>query len=173
MRTQFSAVVAFSAVLLAAGLSQAAPSGGGSNNSTDSATANVTATVVAPITLNKTSDLSFGTFTSDTAACTVAVSANNTQTVTGNCAPLSGSTISAAAFTVGGSGNRNFTTNVSATSPTLSDGAGHTMGLTLQNNAPTHLTNGAATINVYGSLAVAANQAAGSYADTVTVTVSY
>ncbi len=171
MRTQFSAVVAFSSVLLAAGLSQAA--GSSTNNSTDSATANVTATIVAPITLTKTSDLSFGTFTSDAAACTVAVSASNTQTVTGNCAPLSGSTISAAAFTVGGSGNRSFTTNVSATSANLSDGAGHTMALSLQNNAPTHLTNGSATINVYGSLAVAANQAAGSYADTVTVTVSY
>jgi spore coat protein U-like protein len=47
------------------------------------------------------------------------------------------------------------------------------MALTLQNNAPTHLTNGAATINVYGSLAVAGNQVAGSYTDTVTVTVAY
>jgi spore coat protein U-like protein len=169
MRIQFSAIVAFSTVLLAAGLSQAAAN----SNTTDTETANVTATVVAPITLTKTSDLSFGTFTSDTSACTVAIGATSTQTITGNCAALSGSATSAAAFTVGGSGNRSFTTNVSATSASLSDGAGHTMGLTLQNNAPTHLTNGAATINVYGSLAVAANQAAGSYTDTVNVTVSY
>jgi spore coat protein U-like protein len=168
MRIQLS-LVAFTAVWLAAGLSQAA----GNNNSTDTETANVTATVVAPITLTKTSDLSFGSFTSDSAACTVAIGSTSTQTITGNCAPLSGSAVSAAAFTVGGSGNRSFTTNVSATSANLSDGAGHTMALSLQNNAPTHLTNGAATINVYGSLAVAANQAAGSYTDTVNVTVSY
>jgi spore coat protein U-like protein len=169
MRSKISAA-AFGAVLLAAGLSQAATV---SNNNTASATANVTANVVAPITLIKTSDLSFGDFTSDKAACTVAVGATSTQTITGNCASLSSGTVSSAAFTVGGSGNRSFTTNVSATSPNLSDGAGHTMALTLQNNAPTHLTNGAATINVYGSLAVGANQAAGAYADTVTVTVSY
>lgn len=167
-----SAIVAFSSVLLAAGLSQAAPGSGNSNNSA-SATANVTANVVAPITIIKTSDLSFGDFTSDKAACTVAVSARDVQTITGNCASLGSGTVSAASFTVGGSGNRSFTTNVAATSPNLSDGAGHTMALTLQNNAPTHLTNGAAQIDVYGSLAVAANQAAGSYADTVTVTVSY
>lgn len=164
------AIIAFSTVLLAAGLSQAAT--GNSNNSA-SATANVTANVVAPITLTKNSDLSFGDFTSDKAACTVAVGANDAQTITGNCASLGSGTVSAASFAVGGSGNRSFTTNVSATSPNLSDGAGHTMALTLQNSAPTHLTNGAALIDVYGSLAVAANQAAGSYADTVTVTVSY
>jgi spore coat protein U-like protein len=163
------ALVAFSGVLLAAGLSQAAQSG----DNTASATANVNANVVAPITLIKTSDLSFGDFTSDSGACTVAVNATSVQSITGNCASLSSGTVSAAAFTVGGSGNRSFTTNVVATSPNLSDGAGHTMGLTLQNNAPTHLNNGAATISVYGSLAVGANQAAGSYADTVTVTVSY
>jgi len=167
------AIVAFSSVLLAAGLSQAAPGGGGGGGNTGSATANVTATVVAPITLTKTSDLSFGDFTSDTAPCTVSIGATSTQTITGNCAPLGSGSVSAAAFTVGGSGNRSFTTNVSATSPNLSDGAGHTMGLTLQSNAPTHLTNGAATVNVYGSLAVAGNQVAGSYTDTVTVTVSY
>jgi len=168
---RISAIVAFSSVLLAAGLSQAA--GTGTSNNSASATANVTANVVAPITLTKTSDLSFGDFTSDKAGCTVAVSAADVQTITGNCASLGSGTVSAASFTVGGSGNRSFTTNVAATSANLSDGAGHTMALTLQNNAPTHLTNGAATINVYGSLAVAANQAAGSYADTVTVTVSY
>ncbi len=164
-----SAMAAFGTVLLAAGLSQAAP---GSNN-TASATANVTANVVAPITLIKTSDLSFGDFTSDKAACTVAVGATSVQNITGNCASLGTGTVSAAAFTVGGSGNRSFTTNIAATSSNLSDGAGHTMALSLQNNAPTHLTNGAATINVYDSLAVGANQAAGSYTDTVTVTVSY
>ncbi|HEY1504634.1 MAG TPA: DUF4402 domain-containing protein, partial [Stellaceae bacterium] len=145
----------------------------GSGNNSASATANVTANVVAPITITKTSDLSFGDFTSDKAACTVAVAANDVQTITGNCASLSSGTVSAASFTVGGSANRSFTTSVVATSPNLSDGSGHTMALTLQNNAPTHLTNGAASIDVFGSLAVAANQAAGSYADTVTVTVSY
>ena len=168
---RISAIVAFSSVLLAAGLSQEA--GTGTSNNSASATANVTANVVAPITLTKTSDLSFGDFTSDKAGCTVAVSAADVQTITGNCASLGSGTVSAASFTVGGSGNRSFTTNVAATSANLSDGAGRTMALTLQNNAPTHLTNGAATIDVYGSLAVAANQAAGSYADTVTVTVSY
>lgn len=168
---RISAIVTFSAVLLAAGLSQAAHARAANNTAT--ATTNVTATVVAPITLTKTSDLSFGDFTSDSAACTVAVGATGTQTITGNCASLGGGSVSAAAFTVGGSGNRSFTTNVSATSPNLSDGAGHNMALTLQNNAPTHLTNGAATINVYGSLAVAGNQVAGSYTDTVTVTVAY
>ena len=168
---RISAIVAFSSVLLAAGLSQAA--GTGTSNNSASATANVTANVVAPITLTKTSDLSFGDFTSDKASCTVAVSTADVQTITGNCASLGSGTVSAASFTVGGSGNRSFTTNVAATSANLSDGAGRTMALTLQNNAPTHLTNGAATIDVYGSLAVAANQAAGSYADTVTVTVSY
>jgi Mat/Ecp fimbriae major subunit len=168
MTSKISAVVAFTGVLLAAGLSQAA-----TGNTQASATANVTANVVAPITLIKTSDLSFGDFTSDKAACTVAVGSTGTQTITGNCASLDSGSVSAAAFTVGGSGNRSFTTNIAATSPNLSDGAGHTMALTLQNNAPTKLTNGVATINVFGSIAVGANQAAGAYADTVTVTVSY
>jgi spore coat protein U-like protein len=169
MRYQFSAF-AFATVLLAAGLSQAAPVGG---NNTSSATANVTANVVAPITIAKTSDLSFGDFTSDSGACTVAVNSTGVQNITGNCNSLSSGTPSAAGFTVGGSGNRSFTTNVAATSANLSDGAGHNIPLTLQNNAPTHLTNGAATVNVYGSLAVAANQIAGAYSDTVTVTVAY
>jgi spore coat protein U-like protein len=168
MTSKISAVVAFTGVLLAAGLSQAA-----TGNTQASATANVTANVVAPITLIKTSDLSFGDFTSDKAACTVAVGSTGTQTITGNCASLDSGSVSAAAFTVGGSGNRSFTTNIAATSPNLSDGAGHSMALTLQNNAPNKLTNGVATINVFGSIAVGANQAAGAYADTVTVTVSY
>ncbi|HLI20645.1 MAG TPA: DUF4402 domain-containing protein [Stellaceae bacterium] len=171
MRYTVSAFL-FTAVWLAAGLSQAAP-GGNNNNTTSTATANVTANVVAPIGVSKTSDLSFGDFTADSAACTVAINSAGAQNITGNCASLSSGTPSAAVFAVSGSGNRSFTTNVAAASANLSDGAGHTMPLTLQNNAPTHLTNGAATIAVYGSLAVAANQVAGAYSDTVTVTVAY
>jgi spore coat protein U-like protein len=171
MRIHLSTAAAFGALLLLTGISHAGHAA--ANNSTATATANVTANVVAPITLIKTSDLSFGDFTSDSAACTVAVSSAGVQTITGNCASLTTGTISAAGFTVGGSGNRSFTTNVVATSQNLSDGAGHTIPLTLQNNAPTHLTNGAANINVFGSLGVGANQVAGAYTDTVTVTVAY
>jgi len=143
-------------------------------NNTASTTATVTAIVETPITINETSNMSFGDFTSDAAACTLTLSPAGTLSVTtGSCALIpSGGAISAATFAVGGTANRAFTTTVT-TPVTLTSGA-NSLTLTPSNNAPASLgAGGTATINVGGALAIAANQPSGTYTGTVSVTVNY
>jgi hypothetical protein len=131
------------------------------------ASISVDATVVQSLQANVTTDLSFGSFglVDNGSAGTVDTAGSNTN-IDEIVAPTVGVvTIAGAASTA---------VNVSVTNATLS-GAGDDMTATLSvsDTNPTLDGSGAATVNVNGSLAVAAGQAAGSYTGSATVTVNY
>jgi len=141
------------------------------NTATATGTAN--ATVVAPLQITHTAGaaLSFGPFTAGTGG-TVAVSQASVASVTGDVGLLTGGTVAADSFAVSGAGSRAFNIATS-TGNTVTSGAA-SMALTL--SAPANATlsaGGAYTLRVGGTLTVAANQAAGAYTGSYTVTVTY
>jgi hypothetical protein len=138
---------------------------------TDSAQATSTATVIAPITIQKTAgtDLKFGTLVAGYTSA-VAVSPAGGRSGGGATyvmAPGAGAlAVGAASFDVTGDTNRAFTTGAAV------DSGNQLTGLTIDlTGAPTALTAGAATILAGGSLPP--GLAAGSYTGTFTVTVTY
>lgn len=142
------------------------------SNHAAAATANGTAnaTVLTPIAITAGNTLEFGAFTG--AAGTVTVSTAGARSATGSVvlAPTSG-TVRQGTFSVTGSGNSTFAiTYPSAFN--ITSGA-NTMSVTVSGPATGTLASGSATINVGGTVTVAANQAAGSYTGTYTMTVEY
>ena len=136
----------------------------------EAVTGNASVQIAIPVTVAETTALNHGTVTASGTVGTVTISNAGVRGVTGGVAALGGSP-SQGIFTVTGEGTSAFTTTVSATS-SLS-GPGTAMIATLTPTAPANLTAGSATVNVASSLAVAANQTAGAYAGTYTVTVNY
>ena len=137
-----------------------------------SATAN--ARVVTPITVTQTTALQFGSFTSSGVLGTITQAGVVTGGVT---AVTGGATRAAGVFAVAGETTAASTpyTFTFPTTASLANGA-NTMTATLSlasGTATRTLTNGAETVTVNGSLAVAANQAAGAYTGTYIVTVAY
>ena len=146
-----------------------------------SAVANSTSTVVTPINITKSADLAFGSFAAGATAGTVTVTPGGARSAGGGVTAVT-STATAAKFDVTGLAGMGYSIDVAAT--TLSDGSGNSMTLTpisdLTASASTantvttgSLTGGAQSIYVGGVLAVAANQAAGTYNGSVTATVNY
>jgi hypothetical protein len=146
-----------------------------------SAVATSTSTVVTPINITKSADLAFGSFAAGAAPGTVTVTPGGARTAGGGVTAVA-STATAAKFDVTGLAGMGYSIDVAAT--TLSDGSGNSMTLTpisdLTASASTAntvttgtLTGGAQSIYVGGVLAVAANQAAGTYSGSVTTTVNY
>lgn len=134
------------------------------------ATGDATATIVAPIVITKVADLDFGTVAPTASSGTVTIANNGTRSGDANVDLLSTDTGNAGQFTITGEG----TSAISASIPGINlTGAGDNMPATFTNDAPANLTGGAATINVGGALTVGANQAAGSYTGTFTLTVAY
>lgn len=143
----------------------------------DSATATSSATVSAPITVAKTTDLLFGNI-APTASAGVITMTNGGSISSDANTELLGGTTSAAAFAVAGESSTTFSATVDATATLAGSGtaAGQSMTVTLSNDVPGTPTldgSGDATINVGGALAVGANQLAGPYSGTFDVTVSY
>ena len=141
-------------------------------SNTASATASATATVVKPITLTKSQDLNFGSFTADSASAgTVSISAASVRGSTGGVVLLnSGTTPGAAIFSLNGDSAATFTLTVPS-SATLTSGA-NTMTVALSNDAPSTLTGSAQTFHVYGALTVAANQVAGTYTNAAAIPIT-
>ncbi len=135
------------------------------------ATGDATATIVAPLTLTKTTDLGYGTIAPTAVAGTVTMTVGGTRTGDANVELLSTDTGAVGEFAVTGEGTSTFSTTLDST--VLLTGTGTDMSSTLVDNAPTALTAGAATINVGGVLSVGANQTAGSYTGTFNMTVAY
>lgn len=145
------------------------------------AVATSTSTVVSAINITKSSDLAFGSFAASAAPGTVTVTPGGTRTAGGGVTAV-GTTATAARFDVTGQAGLGYT--ISIVSTPLSDGGSNSMTFTeisdLAASANTTgtvtagtLTGGAQSFYVGGVLAVAANQAAGSYSGTVTATVNY
>lgn len=139
----------------------------------DDATGAATAEVVAPITITHDAGavLNFGTFTAGTATGTVTVSQAGAGSAAGDAVLLSTSTESADAFTVTGDAGRNF--DIVATDGTVTTAGGATMSFTTDAPASGTITGGSVGFSVGGTLSVGANQAAGSYSGSYTVTATY
>ena len=158
---------------------------GGANAA--SVTAAATATVVAPITIAKITDLNFGSFYPSGTSGTVDVNTNGARIVTGGVlAAASGATPTAAKFDVTGAASATYTIGytsaVTLTSVTpgnvpmaltqISDLSGGGAATTLVATG-TLSAGGIQTIFIGGNLAVAANQGAGVYTGTISATVAY
>ncbi len=139
----------------------------------EAATANATARakILRQVTLTNTSDLEFGTIVTGAAASTVDVSTSGARTC-GAGLVCSGTT-TAANFNIGGTATQTVNVVVPA-SVSLSNGSA-TMNVALTSTATSVVMNSsnAGSIQVGGTLSVAANQADGDYSGTFTLTADY
>ena len=172
---------ALSAVAVFAGASAFAA------GNTSATTANVTTTIIRPISVSKNTDLRFGTIVRPgSGSGTVALSTANVSTVTGTGAILlPSSTTSAANFTIAGEGAQAFTLVIDS-SVTLTNSApsGGTLTVTTVNDAacttacalPGTLGDTAGDtkiVNVAGSFPFASTTNTGAYAGTLNISVTY
>jgi len=152
----------------------AASSGASAANSVP---ATARAAILKPLTLSKVRDLSFGNIVPGVAAGTVTVNqATGAATKTGG-VTVFGTANHTATFTVTGTGGHNYVISVGA-APTLTRAGGtQTMKMTSLrlNGANTRAmaATGTATLTLGGTVAVAANQVAGTYSGIFTVSVAY
>jgi hypothetical protein len=151
-------------------------------NTFGQATANATATIVTPISIVKTLDMSFGNIYS-AAAGTVILDPAGARTVTGGATLAPGGTITPATFTVSGTANVTYSITLPNAAITLTSGAnsmtvgGAAPGLWTSSPTPTGTigAGGNQTLTVGATLNVGAAQPAGIYNSTApfTVTVNY
>lgn len=133
------------------------------------ASANATATILAPVTVTKTADLLFGNIAA-TAADTVSI----TPAGVVNCGTLvCNGTQNPAAFSVTGVVGQQVAVSIPVTSATLTSGA-NTIPLSgLASNVASILLDGTDAFSVGGSIAVANGQASGTYTGSFNVDVNY
>lgn len=150
------------------------------------ASAAASGTVIAPITVGKITDLSFGKFAPG-AGGTVTISTSGLRTSGGIVPSSFGSTLTAAKFNVAGDADATYTiTHSGSTALTNTTGTGaETMALAKFSDltgadsvagtatAGKLSAGGVQSIYVGGTLTVAANQVPGVYTGTVDVTVEY
>jgi len=145
----------------------------------ESATASSSATIVAPIAISKSVDMSFGTVAVDATAGTVVLAPGGTRTFTGGVTlPGTTGTVTAAAFDVTGEAGYTYSITLPASAITLTDDTTNTMTVDTFTSTPTPtgtLTSGAETVNVGATLNLTGSQIAGTYTNTtdLTVTVNY
>jgi hypothetical protein len=161
-------VVSFAVLVLAI-------AGSGSAIAAD-ATASATGTVIAPIAITKTADLVLGSFASGANGGTVTLSTLGARGKTGD-VTLFGTTGAAAKFDVTGEGGMTYSIVLTPTALTRNTGT-ETMSFAPQSDiaSGTLVGTGAAgaqSFFVGGELTVAAGQAPGTYAGSVTATVAY
>jgi spore coat protein U-like protein len=148
-------------------------------NQFKTATMAVSVTVGASLTLANVSGLDFGTVVPGGTSGTVVIAPAGTpaRSFPGNVViPISLRTGSPASFTVTGLPNGAFTISL-ATTTNPNDGAGHTLTLGSLASSPSGTGTlggtGTASLTVGGTLTVGANQAAGTYNGSISVTVTY
>lgn len=141
-----------------------------------SGTADVSATVVTPLTVTKVTDLQFGKFSTATGGGTVVINAaDGARTQTG-AVTLQGGTTGRATFTLSGQSGLAYTATLDNATITLSGSGGTppTMSAALTMNNQTGTFGGSSiTLGVGGTLTVAGDQAAGTYTGSLAVTVNY
>jgi hypothetical protein len=140
-----------------------------------SASATASANIIAPLTITESANMNFGTLIPSSTAGTVVLSPAGALTPT-NVTP-SGSGVTAASFAITGTGSLTFSITLPADGYTITSSS-NTMTLSSFSSslgASGTLSSGAATLNVGATLAVGANQAAGSYTNGTgfQVTVNY
>lgn len=152
----------------------------------DKGTAIASATVIAtPVVLTKTADLSFGRFATG-APGSITISTGGVRTVSGGVLPSSsdGATMTAATFVVSGASGAAYSITHGGTTALSRTAGPETMAMTkFSAVTAANATDGTAaggtlnagtqSIYVGGTLTVGANQAAGAYTGTISVTVEY
>ena len=145
---------------------------------TDNATASAGANIISPLTITKVSDLHFGDLVpSTTESVTVVMGQSGTITSEAQYY-LSTGTRSAASFKITGQPNHSYNI-VADETVTLAGPSGSTMTLTFDPNLSitgttiTMPSSGTETLNLGGSLVLAANQVSGTYTVDFDVTVAY
>ena len=154
-------------------------------------TALVTATIVKPITISKTGDLTFGSFATTSATGTLTVGINGGRSKTGGVTLTSNNVLgTAAAFTVGGEAGYSYAisipTSLELATTTAATGTGTTLSsqTMIVNSLLTSLadgarvgllTDGTQSFTIGGTLNVNAYQSVGAYTSAagLTVTVNY
>ncbi|MDQ0639295.1 hypothetical protein QF042_002860 [Pedobacter sp. W3I1] len=142
-----------------------------------SATADASATIVTPISISKTADMNFGNVATNGAVGTVVLAPAGTRTSTGGVTvPTTVGTVTAASFTVSGSGAYTYAITLPSSVVITSGTDNMTVNTFTSTPATTGtLTAGTQIIKVGATLNLVASQAVGSYtsATPFTVTVNY
>jgi len=142
-----------------------------------SATANATATIITPISIEKKVDLNFGNIVANSTGGTVTIATNNTPKYDKVAAPSIPGTISAASFEVKGFAGVTYSIALPKSINLTQDGGKATMTVDnfVSNPSGTGIlsASGSQTVNVGATLNVAANQVAGNYKGSFTVSVNY
>ncbi|MDV6166923.1 DUF4402 domain-containing protein [Flavobacterium sp. DG1-102-2] len=141
------------------------------------ATANASATIVTPISIAKTADMNFGNIATDGNVGTVVLTPGSARTFTGGVTlPAATGTVTAASFTVTGSGAYTYAITLPA-SVTITSGSDSMIvdNFTSTPSGTGTLSSGTQTINVGATLNLVASQAEGTYtsATAFPVTVNY
>jgi hypothetical protein len=141
---------------------------------------NVTSSAASTgISLTKTQDLSFGSIVhTGSSAGTVSIAANGTRTASSGIFVAAGEPGAAGTFTVQGATSCVYSIAFTATPITLTGPGGATLSVALTSSPSgqgtlSSASPGTQTLYVLGTLSVGASQAAGTYAGTYTLTVSY
>ena len=145
---------------------------------TSTGTANAGANIITPISIVKVTDINFGDLVpSATTAVTVVMDQTGSITSDAQYFLANSSTPrTAASFTISGAAGHAYKINCPTT--IALEGPGDDMTLTFNaslaiDGTPLTLTGGTQTLNLGGSLALAANQTAGAYSKEFNVTVAY
>ncbi len=165
----FKTVIAAGSAVIALGM-------GATGAHAATATADATAQILQQVQISKTGDLNFGTIVPDTAASgvvSVAANAAGTRSCAANLTCAGAASVSSASFNVTGANGQNVDVSGLAGLTQLSDGTNN-MAIALSGSTPVlAMTGSAVPLYVGGDLTVAANQPAGVYSGTFSVSVDY
>lgn len=132
-----------------------------------SATATVSAVIVAPLAITHSTDLSFGNISVGSSVGTVTMTPAGVRSVTGSCqlSPTNTGSPTPAAFAVTGQGSYTYSITLPSSATTIT-GAGTAMTVDTYVSTPSGtgtLTAGAQTVSVGGTLHVGVSQTPGTY----------
>ena len=148
-------------------------------NAQSTATATATATVITPISISKNADMSFGNLAvqAGTGGTVVLAPAGTRSSTSGVTLPSATGTVTAASFTVTGSGSSTYAITLpSSVTLTHTNGTNTMSAGTFTSNpsTPGTLSSGTQDVAVGATLTVAAGQLAGVYTSgNFNVTVNY
>lgn len=165
----FKTVFAAGSALVALGL-------GATGAHAATATADATAEILQQVQIAKSGDLNFGTIVPDSAASgvvSIAANAAGTRSCAANLTCAGAASVSSASFNVTGANGLNVDVTGLGGLTQLSDGTNN-MAITLNGSSSVlAMTGSAVPLYVGGNLTVAANQPAGVYSGTFSVSVDY
>lgn len=149
------------------------------SNAQSTATATATATIITPISISKNADMSFGNIAvqAGTGGTVILATAGTRTSTAGVTLPSTAGTVSAATFTVTGSGSLTYAITLPSSVTLTHSGGVQTMAAASFTSNPAStgtLSSGTQNISVGATLTVAAGQLAGVYTSgNFNVTVNY